>query len=195
MDGKWVKGKLENGAWIPQADAPIFDSADLALRHERAKTAARRATWTNLKSHLASTRSAVSAEAAHSRSHTTQESELTRTEIANARETLSQQFREGIAKMTKSHHSPGPSSQLDFYCRLSELRAVDLRELLEVHSLEPFGTKSVMAKLCAQQLQEDALEEFLSKRSKRSRTQLPIEIGQRSLQSCLAPPGGSNEST
>ena len=183
VGGKWVKGKLENGAWIPEAHAPNFGSLELALQHEQAKTAMRRSTWTNLRSHIASTRSAVMAEAAHMRRHTTEESEFTRIEIANAKEALSQQFREGIEKMTSSH-PPTPSSQLDFYCGLSELRAVDLRQLLEAHSLEAVGTKSVMAKLCARQLQEHALDEFLSKRCcKRQRTHLSIEPGQRTLQS------------
>ena len=59
---------------------------------------------------------------------------------------------------------------MEFFTRLLELRAVDLRELLARHALEPAGTKPVLAKIAAINISEEDLDDFLANRVKRPRT-------------------------
>ncbi len=156
VGGRWVKGKEDGESWVQQADAPMFDSLDEALRHERQKTAQRRCTWPNLKAHIAATRDAVISEAANGRAHTTEEAVATRHEVIHSREVLSQQLQEGVDRIMESRRPLRRDSEahLEFFTRLLELRAVDLRELLANHALEPAGTKPALARIAALNMNE-----------------------------------------
>ena len=90
VDGRWVKGKVagDGETWIPHESGQTFDSLKAAMEHERMLTAQRRATWTNLRAHVASTRSAAGAEANATRARVSEEAVLTRNEVQSAREAL-----------------------------------------------------------------------------------------------------------
>ena len=94
LDGRWVKGKVaaDGESWTPHESPQAFGSLQAAMEHERLLTAQRRATWTNLRAHSASTRSAVGAEAVATRARVSEEAVLTRNEVQSARDTLSQQL-------------------------------------------------------------------------------------------------------
>ncbi len=184
IDGHWVKGKpdADGQTWIPQPDAPRFDSLQRALGHEKQKTAHRRSTRTNLRAHMAATRSAITVEAANVRAHTAEEAASTRREITSARDVLSEQPQEGVGNIFESqqHHaraSDGCGTQLDFFARLLAMRTVDLRDLLAKHAIEPVGGKAMLASVAAQQLRPDDLDMFVAPRNKRPRTATQTPTG------------------
>ena len=169
LDGRWVKGKVaaDGESWTPHESPQAFGSLQAAMEHERLLTAQRRATWTNLRAHIASTRSAVGAEAVATRARVSEEAVLTRNEVQSARDTLSQQLQEATGKILGSQRTKqSNTSQVAFVSKLLGLRAVELKELLTRHCIEPIGTKQSLAELAASELLEGDLEDFIAARKK-----------------------------
>ena len=118
VDGRWVKGKVagDGETWIPHESGQTFDSLKAAMEHERMLTAQRRATWTNLRAHVASTRSAVGAEANATRARVSEEAVLTRNEVQSAREALTHELQEATGKIiVAQREKQGNASQLAFF--------------------------------------------------------------------------------
>ena len=189
VEGQWVKGKLaaDGEAWIPHESRQAFGSLRAAMEHERLLTAQRRATWTNLRAHIASTRSAVGAEGVAIRARVSEEAALTRNEIETARDALSQQLQEATGKILGCQHAQqSDKRQVAFFSRLLGLRAVELKELLLSHGIEPIGTKHGLAEIAATELREGDLEDFVAARKRPRRdAEQPAAHGKQSTLDAL----------
>ena len=176
VDGRWVKGKVagDGETWIGHESGQTFDSLRAAMEHERMLTAQRRATWTNLRAHVASTRSAVGAEAVATRARVSEEAMLTRNEVQSAREALTHELQEATGKiLVAQREKQGNAGQLAFFSRLLGLKSVEIKELLVSHCIEPMGTKKTLAEIAATELREDDLEEFIVARKGGARRDAP----------------------
>ena len=166
---------------------PSFATLQGAVEHERRKTTERRATWSNLRAQISSTRSAVGFEAAATRELVSEEHARTRDEVRSGTGALAEHLQAGVDRILECQQRSGESSgssQLVFFSRLlSELRVTELRQLLARRGIAvpAGGTKSMLARLAAEQLREEDLEEFLGRCNKRQRI-TPMERGGSSLE-------------
>ena len=162
-DGRWAKGKADGERWIPEAGAPSFATLQGAVEHERKKTTERRSTWSNLRAQISSTRSAVGFEAAATRELMSEEHAKTRDEVRSGTGALAEHLQAGVDRILECQQRSGESSgssQLVFFSRLlSELRVTELRQLLARRGIAvpAGGTKSMLARLAAEQLREEDL--------------------------------------
>lgn len=177
--GKYVKGKLEGSSWMPEQNAPTFDSLKEALEHEKQKTALRRTTWPNLLARIASTKQAVEREGAETRQCAVEEANATRQMVKSTKEELSAQM-DGIAKILSGQSESGVQGEDDgarrlalFSRLLAELRVEDLRLLLLERNLRPVGRKPTLAHLAVLHVSETDLNNFVTTRSKHQRVDTP----------------------
>mgnify|MGYP003333530745 CR=1 FL=1 len=178
--GQFVKGRAgDGGHWIPEPNAATFPTLELAMEHERHKTLLRRATWVNLRGDIAGTRRAVTEEGARTRHHQTMEAEETRRSVEDARDALTAKVEEGVkaicAQKQECVRDSSSASKISFYSMVfSNLRAQDMKDLLNSRGIEPLGTKSMLAQLVVAHLTEEDVEEFVISRSgKRRRFDVP----------------------
>ncbi len=153
-EGNWIKGKeAQDGSWTPEVGAQALGSLEAAANHERQKLQLRRCSWSNLRS---ATKSAVATEGVETRLLAASESASTRqhiTSTSNALGTkLGAKIEEGVERMLNSaKQSRGTTTnpgQLAFFSRLmAGFKAVELKELLVAHGVEPVGTKQTFAQL------------------------------------------------
>ena len=171
VNGTWVKGKLgEDGAWLPEPASPSFASLEQALQHELRKTQARRASWTNLRAHVA-TRAAVLSEGAQTRNCIKEAQTCVTEAVVGARQALAAQLGDvatTISSQGKRAH--GGTRDFSFFSTLDGLRALELKELLSSHKLAAVGKKRALVELAGEVLTEHDLDEFIEARSgKRAR--------------------------
>ena len=128
---------------------------------------------------MATTKSAVATEGVETRRFVASESASTRqhvTSTSNALgEKLGAKIEEGVERMLnsakQSRESTTNPGQVAFFSRLVDgFKAVELRELLVEHGIEPVGTKRTFAELIVEKLtQEDVSSLLASRGNKRQR--------------------------
>ena len=174
--GVFIKGRPgPDDSWIPEPGALSFGSLEEALEHETQKTSLRRATWKNLTGDGASTRRVVREEGSVTRQRVSDEADSTRQCLTEAKNALAAQLEEVRASVavpqegTRTNRS-GPENAALLSRLLTELRVSELKQLLASHDVSAIGTKHNMALTAASRLTEEQLDEFVSNRSKRTRT-------------------------
>ena len=138
---------------------------------------------------MATTKSAVMTEGLETRRLVASESASTRqhvTSTSNALgEKLGAKIQEGVERMLNSaKQSRGPTTnpgQLAFFSRLmAGFKAVELKELLVAHGVEPVGTKQTFAQLIVENsLTEEDLDAFIASRGSRNKRPRLATVQQR----------------
>ena len=175
-EGLFVKGRPgPDDTWIPEPGALSFGSLEEALEHEQQKTLLRRATWRNLTGDGATTRRVVREEGSVTRQRVSDEADSTRQCLTEAKNALAAQLEEVRASVAVPQEGArtnrsGPENTALFSRLLTELRVSELKQLLANHDVSAIGTKHKMALTAASRLTEEQLDEFVSNRSKRART-------------------------
>lgn len=190
----FIKGRPgPDDTWIPEPGALSFGSLEEALEHEQQKTLLRRATWKNLTGDGATTRRVVREEGSVTRQRVTDEADSTRQCLTDAKNALAAQLEQVRASVTVPQESArpnrsGPENTALFSRLLTELRVPELKQLLASHDMSAIGTKHKLALTAASRLTEEHLDEFVSDRSKRARTDATPAAanGQRTLTSMFS---------
>ena len=192
--GLFIKGRPgPDKSWIPEPGALSFGSLEEALEHEKQKTLLRRATWKNLTGDGAATRRVVREEGSVTRQRVTDEADSTRQCLTDAKNALAAQLEQVRASVAVPQESArpnrsGPENAALFSRLLTELRVPELKQLLASHDVSAIGTKHKLALTAASRLTEEQLDEFVSNRSKRARTDATPAAanGQRTLTSMFS---------
>ena len=150
------------------------------MGHERQKLQLRRCSWSNLRSAVATTKTTVMTEGLETRRLVASQSESTRRHVTNAAnalgEKLGAKIEEGVERMLnsakRSRESTTNAGQVAFFSRLmAGLKAIELRELLVEHGIEPVGTKQTFAELVVEHLTQEDVSSFLASRGNHNKRQ------------------------